>query len=232
AALIGAGAEIGPFAVIEAGAELGPGCRIGPHAVIGEGCRLGEGCRIGAHASLSHAVLGARVFVYPGARIGQPGFGFAASADGFVTVPQLGRVLVGDDVEIGANCCVDRGSVGDTVIGAGTRIDNLVQIAHNVRIGRACVIVAQTGISGSAELGDFAQLGGQAGVTGHLKIGAKARIAAQAGVMTDVPDGAEYAGSPAENIRTHIRGIMTLRRLAAGRDRAGGAGRRETNEAG
>jgi UDP-3-O-[3-hydroxymyristoyl] glucosamine N-acyltransferase len=232
-ATIGPGSEIGPFAVVEAEAELGACCRIGPHAVIGQGAVLGEACRIGAHASVSHAILGARVFVYPGARIGQPGFGFAPSPSGFVTVPQLGRVLVGDDVEIGANSCIDRGSAADTVIGAGTRIDNLVQVAHNVRIGRACVIVAQVGISGSAEIGDFVQMGGQAGVTGHLRIGAKARIAAQAGVMTDVPDAAEFAGSPAESIRTHIRGIMAVRRMAAG-SRAGAAraGRGETNKTG
>jgi UDP-3-O-[3-hydroxymyristoyl] glucosamine N-acyltransferase len=221
-ARLGEGCEIGPFALIEAGAELGAGCRIGPHAVIGAGCILGEACRVGAHASISHAILGARVFAYPGARIGQPGFGFAPSAEGFVTVPQLGRVLIGDDVEIGANTCIDRGSAGDTEIGAGTRIDNLVQIAHNVKVGRACVIVAQVGISGSAELGDFVQIGGQAGLTGHLKVGDRARIAAQAGVMADVPAGAELAGSPAEPIRRHLRGIMAVRRLAAG-GRAGKA---------
>jgi UDP-3-O-[3-hydroxymyristoyl] glucosamine N-acyltransferase len=222
AARVGAGCEIGPFAVVEAGAEIGPGSRIGPHAVIGAGCVLGADCRIGAHASLSHAILGARVFIYPGARLGQPGFGFAPGPQGFVTVPQLGRVLVGDDVEVGANACIDRGSADDTVVGAGTRIDNLVQVAHNVKIGRACVIVSQVGLSGSSELGDFVQVGGQAGLTGHLKVGKGARIAAQAGVMTDVPDAAEFAGSPAEPIRTHIRGIMAVRRLASGGASGGG----------
>jgi UDP-3-O-[3-hydroxymyristoyl] glucosamine N-acyltransferase len=229
AARIGEGCEIGPFALIEAGAELGPGCRIGPHAVIGAGCVLGQACRVGAHVSISHAILGARVFVYPGARIGQPGFGFTPSPDGFVTVPQLGRVLIGDDVEVGANSCIDRGSVVDTQIGAGTRIDNLVQIAHNAKLGRACVIVAQVGISGSTELGDFVQVGGQAGLIGHLKVGERARIAAQAGVVDDVAAGAEIAGSPAEPIRSHIRGIMAVRRLAAGR-RAGGS--RDGNKTG
>jgi UDP-3-O-[3-hydroxymyristoyl] glucosamine N-acyltransferase len=227
-ARLGEGCEVGAFAVIEAGAEIGSGSRIGPHAVVGQGCVLGEACRIGAHASLSHAILGARVFIYPGARIGQPGFGFTPGPGGFVSIPQLGRVLIGDDVEVGANSCIDRGSAADTVVGAGTRIDNLVQIAHNVRIGRACVIVAQVGISGSAEVGDFVQMGGQAGLTGHLKVGDRARIAAQAGVMTDVPEGAVVAGSPAEAMRTHIKGIMLLRRMVAGGRARGGQGTNKT----
>jgi UDP-3-O-[3-hydroxymyristoyl] glucosamine N-acyltransferase len=142
-------AEVGPLSVIEAGAEIGPGCRIGPCAVIGGGVIVGRDCRIGAHASLSHALLGARVYVYPGARIGQEGFGFASTKKGFLSVPQLGRVILEDDVEVGANTTIDRGSSRDTVIGAGSRLDNLVQIGHNVILGRCCVIVAQVGISGS-----------------------------------------------------------------------------------
>lgn len=222
AARLGPGCEVGPLAVIGAGAEIGAGSRIGAHAVIGPGCVLGEACRIGEGASLSHAILGARVFVYPGARIGQPGFGFAPGPRGFETVPQLGRVLIGDDVEVGANSCIDRGSAGDTVIGAGTRIDNLVQIGHNVRIGRMCIIVAQAGISGSTELGDFVQMGAQAGLTGHLTVGERARIAAQSGVMQDVAAGAEIGGSPAENLRTHMQGILLLRRLVAERRKGRG----------
>jgi UDP-3-O-[3-hydroxymyristoyl] glucosamine N-acyltransferase len=221
-ATLGAGCAIGAFAVVEAAAELGAGCVLGPHAVVGEGCVLGEGCRIGAHASLSHAILGARVVIHPGARIGQPGFGFTPGPQGFVTVPQLGRVLIGDDVEVGANSTIDRGSAGDTVIGAGTRIDNLVQIGHNVRTGRMCIIVAMAGISGSTVLGDFVQMGAQAGLTGHLSVGDGARIAAQAGVMADLPAGAEVAGAPAEDIRAYMRGVMLLRRLVAQR----GAGKK------
>lgn len=222
-------AEIGPLAVIGARASIGARCRIGPGAVIGEGVVLGADCRIGANASVSHALVGARAYIYPGARIGQEGFGFATTAAGFLTVPQLGRVLIGDDVEIGANSTVDRGSIHDTVIGAGTRIDNLVQIAHNVQLGRCCVIVSQAGISGSTVVEDFVQVGGQAGLTGHLHIGRKARIGAQGGIMADVPAGADVVGSPAMPVREFFRQVATLRRLAgrspgaAGGNRAGGA---------
>jgi UDP-3-O-[3-hydroxymyristoyl] glucosamine N-acyltransferase len=173
--------EVGPQCVIEAGAEIGPGCRIGPCVVIGRGVVIGRDCRIGAHASLSYALLGARVYVYPGARIGQEGFGFAPTKTGFLTAPQLGRVILEDDVEVGPNTTIDRGSTRDTVIGAGSRLDNLVQIAHNVVLGRCCIIVAQVGIAGSTVLGDFVQVGGQAGLDGHLRIGRGTRIGAQAG---------------------------------------------------
>ena len=221
AARIDPTAEIGPLAVIGARAEVGPRCRIGAGAVIGEGVVLGPDCRVGAQASISHALLGARVYVYPGARIGQEGFGFATTKTGFVTVPQLGRVILEDDVEVGANSTIDRGSAQDTVIGAGSRLDNLVQIGHNVRLGRCCVIVAQVGISGSTVLEDFVMVAGQAGLTGHLHIGRQARIGAQAGIMGDVPAGAEVVGSPAMPVREFFRQVATLRRLAAGRGRPG-----------
>ena len=207
-------AEIGPLAVIGPRAEIGPRCRIGPLAVIGDGVVIGPDCRIGPHASLSHALLGMRVYVYPGARIGQEGFGFAVSPDGFLTVPQLGRVIVEDDVEVGANSTIDRGSLHDTVIGAGSRLDNLVQIGHNVRLGRGCVIVAQVGISGSTILEDHVVMAGQAGVAGHLRIGRGARVGAQAGVISDVPAGTEVIGSPAQPRRAFFREVAVLRRLA------------------
>jgi len=207
-------AEIGPLAVIEAGAEIGPRCRIGPAAVVGSGVVIGPDCRIGAHASLSHARLGARVYVYPGARVGQEGFGFALTKTGFLTVPQLSRVLLEDDVEVGANTTIDRGSTRDTVIGAGTRLDNLVQIGHNVVIGRCCVIVAQAGISGSTEVGDFVQIGGQAGISGHLRIGQGARIGGQSGVIADVPAGAAMFGTPADIKTAFLRQVATLKQLA------------------
>lgn len=210
-------AELGPLCVIGARAEVGARCRIGAGAVIGDGVVLGEDCRIGANASVSHALLGARVYVYPGARIGQEGFGFAITPTGFVTVPQLGRVIVEDDVEIGANSTVDRGSATDTVIGAGSRIDNLVQIAHNVRLGRCCVIAAQAGISGSTVLEDFVMIGGQVGIVGHVRIGKAARIAAQSGVMSDVAPRNEVMGSPAMPMREYFRNVAVLRRLAARR---------------
>jgi UDP-3-O-[3-hydroxymyristoyl] glucosamine N-acyltransferase len=213
-ATLGPGCEIGPYAVVAAGAEIGAGCVIGPHAVVGEGVVLGDGCRIGAHASLSHCIAGRGVVLHPGARVGQEGFGFAVTPDGrFETMPQLGRVMLGDLVEIGANSCVDRGSQGDTVLGAGTRLDNLVQIGHNVRTGRACVVVAQVGISGSATLGDGVQLGGQSGVTGHLTLGDRVRVGAQAGVMGDVPAGSDVVGSPAWPAKDTLRAMAALRRL-------------------
>lgn len=222
-------AEIGPGAVVGARARIGAACRIAPNAVIGEGVELGPGCVIGPNASVSHAILGARVKIYAGARIGEAGFGFATGPSGFVTVPQLGRVLIEDDVEVGANSTIDRGAGPDTVIGAGTRIDNLVQIGHNVRLGRSCVVVAMAGISGSTQVGDFVQIAAQAGLTGHLTIGAKARIGAQAGVINDVPAGQDVIGSPAEKARDFFRHLAVLRRLvndhgkARAAEREGGA---------
>ncbi len=213
-ALIDPSAEVGPLCVIETGAEIGPGCRIGPCAVIGSGVVVGRDCRIGAHVSLSHALLGARVYVYPGARIGQEGFGFACISAGFLTVPQLGRVILEDDVEVGANTTIDRGSAQDTVIGAGSRLDNLVQIGHNVKLGRCCVIVAQVGISGSTVLEDFVRVGGQAAMAGHLHIGRGAQIGAQAGVISDIPAGSMMLGSPAQPKQDFFRQVATLKQMA------------------
>ncbi len=214
-ARIGVGVEIGPFAVVEAGAEVAEGCIIGPHAVIGAGVVLGQGCRIGAHASLSHCIAGRFVVLHPGARVGQEGFGFAVTPEGrFETMPQLGRVLLGDWVEIGANACVDRGSQSDTVLGAGTRLDNMVQIGHNVSTGKACVLVAQVGIAGSTRLGNGVQMGGQCGVAGHVQIGDRVQVAAQAGIMSDVGAGETVGGSPAWPMRETMRAFATLRKLA------------------
>ncbi len=225
AARVDASAEVGPLAVIGARAEIGPRCRIGPGAVIGEAVVLGPDCRIGANASLSHALVGARVVVHPGARIGQEGFSLAGGApDGFRTLPQLGRVILHDDVEVGANTAIDRGALSDTVIGAGSRLDNLVQIGHNVRVGRCCVIVAQVGISGSTVLEDFVTVGGQAAFAGHLTIGRQARIGAQTGVMADVPAGADVVGTPAMPARAFFRQVATLRRMMRRNERPEGEG--------
>jgi UDP-3-O-[3-hydroxymyristoyl] glucosamine N-acyltransferase len=202
--------------VIGEGAEIGPRCRIGALAVIGPGVVLGPDCRIGSHASLSHALLGARVYVYPGARIGQEGFGFAFGAEGFHSVPQLCRVILEDDVEVGANTTIDRGSLQDTVIGAGSRLDNLVQIGHNARLGRGCVIVAQAGISGSTILEDHVMMGPQSGMIGHIRVGRMAKIGAQSGVIADVAAGAEVVGSPAQPRRAFFREVAVLRRMARG----------------
>jgi len=213
-AMIGEGTEIGACSVIEAGAEIGRNCRIGPFALIGENVVLGDDCIIHSHCSVTHAILGRAVVLHPGARIGQEGFGFNATADGrFVTAPQLGLVRLDDRVEIGANSCVDRGGLGETSLGAGTRIDNLVQVGHNVRTGRGCILVAQVGVSGSTIMGDYVMAGGQSGFAGHLKIGNKARIGAQAGVMTDVPPNVEFLGSPATFKKDAMRAMLILKRL-------------------
>jgi UDP-3-O-[3-hydroxymyristoyl] glucosamine N-acyltransferase len=224
-ATLGEGCEVGPGAVIGAKAEIGPGCIIGPHAVVGEGCVLGAGSILRAHASMLHCLAGAAVVLNEGARVGNEGFGFVTTKAGqHVTVPQLGRVILGDGVEIGANSCVDRGAGGDTVLGPGTRLDNLVQVGHNVRTGRGCVIVAQVGIAGSVELGDFVVIAGQAGIAGHLTLGDGVRVGAQAGVPASVPAGTDVVGSPAWPAREFMRAMMWLRRQAApkGNGKTGG----------
>ncbi|WP_419898021.1 UDP-3-O-(3-hydroxymyristoyl)glucosamine N-acyltransferase [Roseomonas sp. USHLN139] len=213
---LGEGCEIGPHAVIGDGASLGARCRVGAQAVIGPGVVFGDDCRIHAQASAICCLAGHRVTLHHGARIGQEGFGFAPTPEGrFVTIPQLGRVILGDEVEVGANACVDRGALGDTVLGPGTRLDNLVQIGHNVVTGRGCVIVAQVGISGSTRLGDYVTIAGQAGLTGHLSIGSKARIGAQAGVQGDVAPGQDVTGSPAMPVKDALRAALYLRKLGA-----------------
>lgn len=212
-AKLGAGCRVEAGAYIAGRAEIGMNCHIGVNVVIGEGVKLGNDCVIGPCASLSYCLLGERVIIQAGARIGQDGFGFAMGAGGHLKVPQLGRVLIGDDVEIGANTTIDRGSGPDTVIGAGSKIDNLVQIAHNVQLGRGCVIVSQVGISGSTKAGDGVVMAGQAGLTGHLNIGAGARIAAQSGVMRDVRPGEEVGGSPAKPVRDWLKGVAAVERL-------------------
>ena len=217
AASVAPSAEIGAGAVVGAGAEIGAGAVIGALAVIGPGVVIGPGCRIGSHVTISHALLGAGCVIYPGARIGQDGFGFAISKAGFTPVPQLGRVVLGNGVEVGANTTIDRGSAQDTVIGDGVHIDNLVQIGHNVSIGRASVIVAQAGVSGSTAIGVQVMIAAQAGLTGHLTIGAGARIGAQSGVMADVAPGQEVLGAPAQPAKAFFREVVTLRKLAARR---------------
>jgi UDP-3-O-[3-hydroxymyristoyl] glucosamine N-acyltransferase len=213
-ARIGADCRIDHNAVVGAGVVVGDRCRIGAGAVIGDGVVMGDDCTIGIGATLQCSVIGARVYIYPGARIGQDGFGFAMSAQGHLKVPQLGRVIIGDDVEIGANTTIDRGAGPDTVIGDGCMIDNLVQIGHNVQLGRGCVIVAQVGVSGSTKFGDFAAAGGQAGFAGHLKIGMGAKIAAQSGVVRDIGPGETVGGCPAVPRVEWLRQSSILSKMA------------------
>jgi len=206
---------VDPGAVIGPEVEIGAGSVIGAGAVVGAGVKVGRGCSIGAGVTLKHALVGDRVIVHPGARIGQDGFGFAMGAGGHIKVPQLGRVIIQDDVEIGANTTIDRGTTRDTVIGEGTKIDNLVQIAHNVQVGRHCVIVSQVGLSGSCVLEDYVVIAGQAGVMGHIRVGMGAQVGAKSGVMDNVPAGERYAGAPAKPARVVFREIAALARLAA-----------------
>jgi UDP-3-O-[3-hydroxymyristoyl] glucosamine N-acyltransferase len=217
-ARIGEGTRIAPGAVVGEAVEIGNDCCIGPNAFIGPGVRLGNNGIVGAGATLMYCMIGERAIIHPGARIGQDGFGFILGQDGHQKVPQLGRVLVGDDVEIGANTTIDRGALGDTEIGSGTKIDNLVQIGHNVRLGRGCIVVAQVGISGSTSIGDFVMIAGQAGLSGHLNIGHGARIGAQSGVMRDIAPGETVFGYPAMPRKQYMRQVALLARLAKKRE--------------
>ncbi len=217
-AIIGNGTSIGAGTVIGPNAKIGKDCRIGPNAYIGDAVQIGDNCRIGPSVSVRFCLIGDDVSLFAGVRIGEPGFGFAASPSGAVTVPQVGRVLIEDRVEIGANTTIDRGAGPDTVIGAGTRIDNLVQIGHNVRIGKGCIIVAQSGVAGSTTIGNGVQVGGQVGIAGHLSIGDGAQIAAQAGVMRNVTAGSVVAGSPAAPVKQYFRQVAAISRLAGAKD--------------
>jgi len=212
-ATVGDGVSAAPHAVVGAGVEIGDGVVLGANVTVGPGVVIGAGSRIDANASLESCILGSRVHVQSGARIGPGGFGFAPHPQRHVAVPQVGRVLVGDDCHIGANVCVACGSGHDTKIGSNVWIDNLVQIAHNVEIGDGSIIVAQVGIAGSSKLGQFVQVGGQAGISGHVKIGNGVKIGALSGVMNDQPDGAAVLGQPAMPVREFWRQLAAIRRL-------------------
>ncbi len=206
--------RLGPYARIGRDVSFGDQCDVGEYATIEDGVELGSGCRIGAHSTIYRGTrLGDRVVVRSGARVGGAGFGFLRDGEAHQRIPQLGRCLVGDDVEIGANSTVDRGTLDDTVIGSGTKIDNLVQIAHNVRIGSHCLIMAQVGIAGSTTVGDAVTLAGQAGLADHLTVGEGTVVAAQGGVIGDVAPRSTVSGYPARDHRTVLRQTAALSRL-------------------
>jgi UDP-3-O-[3-hydroxymyristoyl] glucosamine N-acyltransferase len=213
-AMIENGAVIEPGAVIGDHAAIGAGTRIGANAIIADHCQIGRDCRIGGGVSLQYSLLGNGVIVHGGAQIGSDGFGFVPGQGVLEKVPQLGRVIIQDRVEIGANTTIDRGTLDDTVIGEGTKIDNLVQIAHNVTIGRSCVIAAHTGLSGSVNIGDGCMLGGRVGIADHINLGSGVQVAASSGVMNDIPDGERWAGTPAQPFKEFFREMATLRKIA------------------
>ncbi|GHD08990.1 UDP-3-O-(3-hydroxymyristoyl)glucosamine N-acyltransferase [Tianweitania populi] len=213
-AVVEEGATIEAGAVIGRGAAVGAGAIIAANAVIGAGCQIGRDSYVGAGATVLHALIGNNVIIHAGVRIGQDGFGYVGSARGPEKMPQIGRVIIQDHVEIGANTTIDRGAMSDTVIGEHSKIDNLVQIAHNVRIGRGCIVAGLCGISGSVQLGDGVMLGGGVGLADHLKIGSGARLAAGSGFMNDVPAGEAWGGYPAQPMGEMLREIATIRRLA------------------
>lgn len=214
------GVTVEPGAVIGPNVEIGGGSVIGASAVIGTDVRIGRDCSIGAAAVVTNALIGDRVIIHPGCMIGQDGFGFVMGGTGHLKVPQVGRVIIQDDVEIGAGTAIDRGAIRDTVIGEGTKIDNLVQVGHNVSIGRHCVIVAHTGISGSSTLEDFVVLGARAGVNNNVTIGEGAQIAATSNVNGDVPPGARWGGTPAKPMKQWFREVMAVERLGRPKDAA------------
>jgi UDP-3-O-[3-hydroxymyristoyl] glucosamine N-acyltransferase len=213
-ACVDPGAHIGPFCVI------GKNVQIGPQAALHGGNHVGADSVIGAQSQLFPNVvlypqtqIGRRVRVHAGAVIGSDGFGYVVDGGVHRKIPQVGQVIIQDDVEIGANVTIDRGALGPTIIGQGTKIDNLVQIAHNVVIGEKCLVVAQVGIAGSTKIGKNTTLAGQAGLTGHLKIGDNVTVAAQSGVMRDIPDGGKWLGAPAQPDRQAKRQMIALQQL-------------------
>jgi UDP-3-O-[3-hydroxymyristoyl] glucosamine N-acyltransferase len=215
-ATIGANVLLSPGVVIGPGAEIGDGTRIGPNTVIGRGVAIGKRCEIGSNVTIANAYLGDEVLILPGAQIGQPGFGFASGASGHIKIPQLGRVIVQDRVEIGSCTTIDRGALGDTVIGEGTKLDNLIQIGHNTHLGRHGIVVSQAGIAGSCEFGDFVVIGPQVGIADHVKIGSGARVAARSASQPGVSyeGGQDYGGAPLRPVREWIREMHALTNLA------------------
>ena len=230
------GVSVEAGAVVAAGAEIGAGTRIGPNAVIGPRVRIGRNCSVGPNVTIQHSLIGDRVTIHPGAAIGQDGFGYAIGAGGHEKIPQIGRVIIQDDVEIGANTTIDRGSGKDTIVGKGTKIDNLVQIAHNVRIGNHCVLVAHTGVSGSCIIDDYVVLAGKVGIADHVRVGVGAQVAGGSNVADDIPAGGRWVGFPARPVRRWMKELLALSALAENKRTAArtrtrpGNGRRKKDE--
>jgi UDP-3-O-[3-hydroxymyristoyl] glucosamine N-acyltransferase len=207
-------AHVGPHCILEDGVEIGPGTTLLGQVFVGAGSRIGANGRVFPNVTLYHCtVIGDRVRIHGGTVVGSDGYGYVFDGTGHKKIPQVGHVVIEDDVEIGSNVSIDRGAIGATVIGQGTKIDNLVQVAHNVVTGRHCLLIAQTGVAGSSRLGNFVTLAGQVGVAGHLKIGDQAVIAAQSGVMHDVPDGGKWMGAPAQPDRQTKRQLLAVQQL-------------------
>ena len=213
-ATIEEGCYISDYVTILDDVVIKKGTFIGSNVTILPGVEIGENSHIESNVTIGFAIIGRSAYIKSGARIGQQGFGFHVGKNGVTDVLQIGKVLIGDDVQIGANCTIDRGSMNDTIIGSHCRIDNLVHVAHNVEIGEYCVIAAQTGIAGSSKIGSRCFLGGQVGISGHLSIGDNVTIAAQSGVMRNIDSGKKVAGSPATDILSWHRQTITLQKLA------------------
>jgi len=212
---------LGPGVVLGDGVAIGRGTRIGANTVIGPGVQIGRDCDIGPNVTLAFSLIGDRVRIGPSSVVGEAGFGVTGNASGLIDIPQLGRVILQDDVSVGANTCIDRGAWDDTVIGEGSKIDNLVQVGHNCRLGRHVILAGHTGLSGSVTIGDGAQLGGRAGVTDHISVGRGTRIAAASMVMNSVPDGETWGGQPARPIRRFLRETVWLAKQAGKRHGGG-----------
>ena len=211
-AKIGKNCYIGHHVVIEDDVVIGDNCTIEANVVISRGCKIGNNCRIANNASIAYCLMGNDCYIYTGARIGQDGFGFSVVDGRHKRIPQIGRVIIGNDVEVGANTCIDRGALDDTIIGDGTRVDNLVQIAHNDKIGNCCILVAQTGIAGSCTFGDYVVCGGQTGFADHLNIGSGVQVGAQSGVMRDIEPGAIVMGTPTVPFKDFMRQVAFLQK--------------------
>ncbi|MFC5871319.1 UDP-3-O-[3-hydroxymyristoyl] glucosamine N-acyltransferase [Chryseobacterium arachidis] len=213
-AVIGDKVYIGAFTYVSEKAKIGEGSQIYPHVYIGKGVKIGKNCKIDSGARIyDYCIIGDNCVIHSNTVIGGDGFGFQPTPDGFKKIPQLGNVIIEDDVEIGSNCSIDRATIGSTIIGKGTKIDNLIQIAHNVKIGKNNVIAAQAGIAGSTIIGDWNQIGGQVGVVGHIKIGNQVKIQAQSGVNSSVSDKETIYGSPAISYNDYLRSYVHFRNL-------------------